>query len=233
MIQVFPGAARYMANHGWLQSRFSFSFAEYYDVNNVMFGPLRVFNEDTLASGRGFAMHPHQDMEIVSIVLEGHLKHEDSYGNSAVTTVGQVQRMSAGTGIFHSETNASSTERVCFLQMWFLPEEHGLTPSYQQTSYTIADMKNNLLPIVSKYFSEEVAYIHQDMTIYMAEIEPNTCITFTTNFDRKTFLFVIEGDVSINETFNLQRRDSARIIEEETLVLSSFKGTRFILIDLP
>ncbi len=232
MIKVFPGELRYTANHGWLESRFSFSFAEYYDPNNVMFGPLRVFNDDIVAPGRGFAMHPHQEMEIVSIVLEGYLKHEDSCCNSATITFGEVQRMSAGTGIFHSETNPSSEEHVNFLQLWFVPEERGLTPSYEKTAYTVANMKNRLLPIVSKQSSKEVAYIHQDVTLYLSDLD-NASLTYIPKPERKTFLFIIEGDAVINNTIQLHRRDSARILEEEQIIISSQQGTRFLLIDLP
>ena len=137
MIQVYPAQSRYHADYGWLKTYHSFSFGDYYDPNNIQFGPMRVLNDDFVAPLRGFGAHPHQEMEIVSIVLKGHLKHEDSTGHTATTTFGGVQRMSAGTGIVHSETNPSPTEEVNFLQLWFLPEVRGLTPSYERTTFNI------------------------------------------------------------------------------------------------
>jgi redox-sensitive bicupin YhaK (pirin superfamily) len=232
MIQVFPAESRYVVNHGWLKSSFSFSFSEYYDSENIMFGPLRVLNDDSVAAHRGFAMHPHHEMEIVSIVLSGYLKHEDSYGNSAITSFGEVQRMSAGTGIFHSEVNPAE-EEVNFLQLWFLPKEEGIVPSYEKASYNIDKMKNALLPVVSYQSSEEVAYIHQDLTIYLSDLDIGKTLSFSQQYERKTFVFVIEGELILHEDIVLGRRDSARITNMTNLRLASDNGARFMLIDLP
>lgn len=130
MIKVYPAALRFISHHGWLKSHFSFSFAEYFDPGNTGFGPMRVLNDDTVQSGTGFGMHPHQEMEIVSLVLRGELKHKDSTGHEEVLVPGEVQRMTAGTDIVHSETNPSDTEEVNFLQMWFTPETRELKPTY-------------------------------------------------------------------------------------------------------
>jgi redox-sensitive bicupin YhaK (pirin superfamily) len=232
MINLYPASSRYTADHGWLKSNFSFSFADYYDPNNLNFGPLRVFNDDQVAPNKGFGAHPHREMEIVSIALKGYLQHEDSTGTKAKTTYGQIQRMSAGTGIVHSEVNPSSEEEVHFLQLWFLPAEEGLTPSYEHTSFDLEKMKNQLLPVVSKNSSDQVAYIHQDLTLYMSELEEGKEISFTQKKDRRTYIFVIEGELSVNNE-TLGERDSARIVDETELLLKSEKGSKFLLIDLP
>ena len=234
MIQVYPAQSRYYADYGWLKTYHSFSFGDYYDPNNIHFGPLRVLNDDFVAPLRGFGAHPHQEMEIVSIVLKGYLKHEDSTGHTATTTFGGVQRMSAGTGIIHSEMNPSPTEEVNFLQLWFLPEVHGLAPSYERTTFDVAKMKNALLPIVTKNpSSSEIAHIHQDLTIYLSDLDAGRELTFTQPEGRRIFFFVIEGDVTLNGETTLHKRDSARITVTPTLRIASENGARFMLIDLP
>jgi len=236
MITIYPSESRYQANHGWLRSNFSFSFAEYYDPNNLHFGPMRVLNDDVVQPNRGFGAHPHQEMEIVSIVLKGQLMHEDSTGHSATTTFGGVQRMTAGTGVMHSEMNPSSTEEVQFLQLWFLPESRGLTPSYEKTTFDIEKLKNRLLPVVSKaQASEQVADIHQDLTIYLSDLEAGQSLEFRTNADRRIFVFVIEGELNLkgDSEATLHKRDSARITALAELQLHAASDTRFMLIDLP
>lgn len=234
MINIYPAESRYYADHGLLQTYHSFSFAEYYDPENMNFGPLRVLNDDIIAPKKGFSMHPHKEMEIVTIVLKGELRHEDSTGETATTTFGGVHRMSAGTGIFHSEVNPSQTEEVNLLQLWFLPEQYGLKPSYEKTSYDIEKMKNNLLPVVKKNpTSENIAHINQDLTIYLSELESDHTIEFKQKKERRTFLFVIEGEVMINGNDTLKNRDSARITEEELLLLKTKSEAKFMLIDLP
>lgn len=233
MIKVIRANERYRADHGWLTSNFSFSFANYYDPNNLQFGPLRVFNDDIVQPDNGFGMHPHKEMEIVSIVLDGELKHEDSAGHTATTTFGEIQRMSAGTGIFHSEVNPSKENPVNFLQLWFLPDTENLNPSYEKSAYSISDLKNQLLPIVSKISSVNVAHIHQDTTLFLSDLEEGNILTFTQESGRKIYLFVIEGELDLNKQFNLSKRDTARITETPTLHIQARKGTRFLLIDLP
>ncbi|WP_442602927.1 pirin family protein [Paenibacillus sp. KN14-4R] len=232
MIQLFPATSRYTADHGWLKSNFSFSFADYYDPDNMSFGVMRVLNDDVVQPHHGFGKHSHREMEIVSIVLRGHLKHEDSTGQSAVTTYGQVQRMSAGTGVMHSEMNGGDDE-VHFLQLWFMPERNCLEPSYETTDFDLSRMKNNLLPVVSKQSGPNVAHIHQDLTIYMGELEAGQTIDFVQKENRRTFVFVTEGSITINDTSVLGKRDSARITEETLLKLQSSSGAVFMLIDLP
>ncbi|MFC3883897.1 pirin family protein [Bacillus songklensis] len=233
MIQVYREQDRFKANHGWLQSAFSFSFAEYFDPNNLNFGPMRVLNDDIVAPLRGFGAHPHKEMEIVSIVLSGYLKHEDSTGHSAVTTFGGVQRMSAGTGVIHSEVNPSKEEEVNFLQMWFLPEKNGLAPSYEQTNFDIEKLKNHLLPVVSRNSGEDVAHINQDLTIYLSDFDENHELTFKQENERRIFIFVIEGEIELNGEETLYKRDSARITATQSLRIKANEHTRFMLIDLP
>lgn len=234
MIKVYPAESRFTADHGWLKTSHSFSFAEYYDPDNVSFGPLRVLNDDFVTPGHGFGAHPHRDMEIVSIVLQGQLKHEDSTGGSGILSVGEIQRMTAGTGVIHSEYNPSNTEEVNFLQLWFLPEKKGLPPSYEQKAYDLNAMKNQLLPVVSnRVKAEQVAFIHQDLTLYLAELEAGKTITFEQEENRKIFLFVIEGEVTLNGQEQLHRRDSARITEQSKLRIDGNADAKFMLIDLP
>ncbi|MCT8139469.1 pirin family protein [Anaerobacillus sp. CMMVII] len=233
MIKLIHANERFKAEHGWLTSNFSFSFANYYDPNNLHFGPLRVFNDDIVQPNNGFGMHPHKEMEIVSIVLEGELKHEDSEGNTATTTFGEIQRMSAGTGIFHSERNPSKENLVNFLQLWIVPDTVNLQPTYEKTKYEIEKMKNNLLPIVSKYVSKNVAYINQDTIFYISDLEVEKSMTFTQETGRKIYLFVIDGELLLNEQFILGKRDTARITETTTLKIHANATTRFLLIDLP
>lgn len=234
MITIYPAASRYSADHGWLQSNFSFSFADYYDPANLQFGPLRVFNDDTVQPGKGFGMHPHREMEIVTVVLQGSLKHEDSTGNAEVLSYGEVQRMSAGTGILHSEMNASSSEEVKFLQLWFLPDVKGLVPSYEQKAYDPSKLVNRLHPVVSGRpdKGEGVLHIHQDMTLYLSRIEEEQELTFEQSAGRRMYLFVIEGELQVNEE-KLGTRDAARMTEVTEAKLSSASGAHFMLIDLP
>lgn len=233
MINVYPAESRYSANHGWLKTSHSFSFADYYDPNNLNFGSLRVLNDDWVEAGKGFGAHPHRDMEIVSIVLSGQLKHEDSTGGSEVLHVGEIQRMTAGTGVVHSEYNPSTSEDVNFLQLWFLPEKNGLTPSYEQKAYDQQALKNQLLPVVSNRFqSEQIASIHQDLTLYLSELETEKSLTFNQEENRKIFLFVIEGNLILNEQTSLGKRDSARITDVTELKIEANSNAKFMLIDL-
>jgi len=234
LIRVYPGNERYRADHGWLQSRFSFSFADYYDPDNMHFGPMRVLNDDVVAAGKGFGMHPHREMEIVTIVLGGELEHRDSAGHSAITGWGGIQRMSAGTGIYHSEMNPSAGQEVSLLQMWFLPDTQGLEPSFETTRFDTGALRNRLVPVVSHAAEAgKVAKIHQDMTIYLSELDAGAEVAFEQPAGRLIFLFVLEGSVTLSGSVQLGTRDSARIGDHPSLAVSSAAGARFMLIDLP
>ena len=241
MIRVYPKHTRYSRDFGWLQSNFSFSFGDYFDETNTKFGPMRVCNDDTVAPRRGFGAHPHADMEIVSVVLSGKLRHEDSLGNVAVTGFGEVQRMTAGTGVIHTEANPSDEEPVRLLQMWFEPERKGLPPSYETTAFDPDALTGKLVPIVSRDGGEGVAAIHQDMTIYLSRLAAGEQLEFLQERDRRVFLFVIEGTLYAangadpTETAALAASDTARIAATPELKLTAAgeEEAFFLLIDLP
>ena len=233
MIRVQRANSVYEAHHDWLHSRFYYSFADYYDPNNITFGPMRVLNDDVIKPARGFGMHPHREMEIVSIVLSGHLAHEDSQGNQASTTFGQVQRMSAGTGIRHSEVNPSQSEDVNLLQMWFVPDQPRLEPSYEKTDFSISAMKNQLLPVVSRNAGPQVAFINQDLTISLADLDNGLTLDVQQEEGRRLFLFVIDGDIQLSSGESLARRDAARIEGVTQLRITAQSDSRLMVIDLP
>ncbi len=178
MITLYPASGRNEADLDWLQTGRSFSFGDYQDENNMGFGVLRVFNDDFIAPGRGFGAHPHSDMEIVSIVLSGRLRHEDSLGNEAVTTFGGVQRMSAGSGVIHTEHNPLKEETVNLLQIWFMPEQRGKNPSYTTSQFDPEQLNGRLLPVVAREGGEAVADIGQDLTIYMSRLQAGEQLSF-------------------------------------------------------
>jgi redox-sensitive bicupin YhaK (pirin superfamily) len=233
MIQLFPDSSRHSVKGEWLESHFSFSFGNYYDESNVSFGPFRVFNEDIIQPGEGFGLHPHREMEIVSIVLKGEIKHEDSMGNKGILSFGSVQRMSAGTGVLHSEVNPSQDEETHLLQLWFLPETSQLQPSYEDTVYDTNQLKNQLLPIVSHTPSDKVAKIHQNMTIYLSKMDKGEKINFRQEKGRKIYLFAIEGKLLLNSINLLNTGDAARISDTEEIALQATEETFLMLIDLP
>jgi len=231
MIQVFPSETRYQVNNGWLNSKLSFSFGEYFDPSNTAFSVMRVCNDDEVAPGKGFGAHPHSDMEIVTIVLQGAVRHEDNLGNTEITSVGEVQRMSGGSGIVHAEFNASHTESTRFLQLWFMPNQLGLKPSYETSKYSYDKMQDKLLPVVTSEGLDNTAKIHQDLSIYLSRIGKGKSISFERE-DRRVFLFMIEGNASVNEA-TLQSGDTARIEAISKLKLKANEDTFLMLIDLP
>jgi redox-sensitive bicupin YhaK (pirin superfamily) len=234
MIQIYPAAARYSGDLGWLQCNFSFSFADYYDPTNLHFGPLRVFNDDYIQPLKGFGTHPHRDMEIVTLVLQGQLEHKDNTGGNEILRPGEVQRMSAGTGILHSEINSSQDVVSNTLQLWITPSETGLTPSYEQKSYDLKAAPNQLLPVVSSRIKvDNLTYIHQDLTIFLSELQAGKSIDFTQESTRSIYVFLMEGEITLNQTFNLKRRDAARITDLSQLQITSDQDAYFMLIDLP
>ncbi|UFJ39319.1 pirin family protein [Brevibacillus humidisoli] len=232
MIQIIPSDQRFLTDHGWLKSRFSFSFAEYYDPNNLQFGPLRVFNDDVIQPGTGFGMHPHRDMEIMTYVIEGVLEHKDSIGNTGIIRPGEVQRMTAGNGIYHSEYNPSEDTPLHLLQIWFLPNQKGLTPSWEQKEFTKEQQTNCLFPVVSGRPNGEALSIHQDLTVYLSRLEAGRELTHQQEEGRKIYLFVISGDLQLDGEHQLSTGDSARIDERSQLHLATTAGAEFMLMDL-
>lgn len=234
MIDVRPASSRFSADSGWLRSNFSFSFGPYNDPDNTRFGPMRVLNDDFIAPQKGFGAHPHSDMEVVSIVLTGQLRHADNLGNIGVTSWGEVQRMTAGTGIIHTEFSASDAEELNLLQMWFMPDHRGLPPSYEITRFDPESLYGQWVPVVSnRNPSSRVAAIHQDMTIYLSRVATGESLQFETSASRRIFLFVIEGKVTINGEHVLGERDSARMAELAQLDVQAEADALVMLIDLP
>ena len=231
-MQIIKAKDRFHLESDWLSAYWLFSFDRYYDPNNLSFGPLRVFNHDLIAGGGGFPTHPHREMEIVTYVLSGELAHKDSTGGRGSIHAGEVQRMTAGTGIAHSELNASETAPVKLLQMWVLPERNGLTPSYEQKQFSAEQRTGRLLPIAAGGDSDEAVKIHQDVTFYVSRLRAGDQVAHSLKPGRLAFFYVIEGDVALNgET--LSTGDQARITESGTLDLSAAATSEIILIDLP
>jgi redox-sensitive bicupin YhaK (pirin superfamily) len=222
---------RGIAEFGWLHSRHSFSFGHYYDPKKVNYGLLRVLNDDIVEPGEGFGTHPHDNMEIISIVLEGRLEHRDSMGNGSVINEGDVQVMSAGTGITHSEFNPSDTEKVNFLQLWIFPKERGITPRYDQKKFNIKE--NEVIKVVSGEKSNELLFINQDASVYRGKLMSDKEFTF--KFDKKgygAYLFVLEGSIILDgETLN--KRDAAGISDAEQFLIKPETDTEFIIVEMP
>lgn len=221
------------ANHGWLNSYHSFSFAGYYEPSRMHFGVLRVLNDDTVAAGMGFGKHPHDNMEIISIPTFGDLKHKDSMGNETVIKEGDIQIMSAGTGIAHSEMNANANKEVRFFQIWILPNKKNVEPRYDQYTIDVNKMHNNLLQILSPNAAEEGVWIHQDAFFSLGQLDAG----FETTYSLKktgngVYAFVIEGDVTINGQ-SLNRRDGLGIEDFETLDIKADSDARLLLMEIP
>ena len=232
MIQKIAADDRYHIESDWLSAYWLFSFDRYYDPNNMAFGPLRVFNHDTIQGGSGFPTHSHREMEIVTYVLQGQLAHKDSTGGKGFINSGEVQRMTAGTGIAHSEFNASATAPTKLLQIWVIPEREGLTPSYEQKQFSLAQRTGKLLPIASGQDLPETVKIHQDATFYVSRLNAGEVVDYEMNEKRRAFLYVIEGEITLNgEAF--KAGDQARITSESQLALTATNNGEIILIDLP
>lgn len=234
MIRTIKEQEQYKGDTDWLTTYHHFSFAEYYDPNRVNFGPLRVFNDDVIQPGTGFDLHQHQDMEIVTYVIDGALEHKDSLGNHGIIQAGEIQRMSAGTGVFHSEFNHSKEKPLRLLQMWVFSDTRGLKPSWEQKRYTKDDRKNKLLPVIGpKGFNQkDTLAISQNVTFYVSNLEKDTKLSFRPQKDRLSYLFVIEGKIALNDK-TLYTRDAAEIEREENLEIKAQQDTELILIDLP
>jgi redox-sensitive bicupin YhaK (pirin superfamily) len=232
MIQIIKSEDRYHADMGWLSTRWHFSFADYYDPANVNWGALRVFNDDVVRPGQGFGSHPHRDMEIVTYVLDGELDHRDSPGNMGVIRPGEIQVMSAGTGIVHSEYNHSKDRPVHFLQLWIVPRTKGLKPRWEQRQFLSADRSGILLPVVSAGDIPGTLAIDQDATIYVSALRAGQAVVHTSRAGRKAYLFVIRGSLTMNGT-PLAAGDQARIAAEAELTLKAVEDTELILLDLP
>lgn len=218
------------ANHGWLDSHHTFSFAGYFNPERVHFGAIRVFNDDVVIGGTGFGTHPHANMEIVSIPLSGALEHKDSTGRHKIIKTGEVQIMSAGTGIEHSEYNASKEDEVNFLQIWILPEKRNIEPRYEQREFSLSENKNELVNVVSPD-NPKALWINQNAWFYLGEIETGKELGHKINQDGNgIYLFVIEGEIEVVGK-KLQKRDGMGITGAEELSIKAGKETKLLVIE--
>ena len=231
MLTIRRSHERGHADHGWLDSHHTFSFADYHDPRHMGFRSLRVINEDRVAPGKGFGTHPHRDMEILSYVLAGALEHRDSIGTGSVIRPGDVQRMTAGTGVSHSEFNHSRTEGVHFLQIWILPEARGLAPGYEQKRFEPATRQDQLRLIASRDGRDGSVTIHQDMALYAALLAPGKAVTHAFAAGRRGWLQVARGSVRVGEQ-TLQAGDGAAIQETESLEIVGVQAAEVLLFDL-
>ena len=234
MKKIFhPASSRGTADHGWLQAKHSFSFANYYDSERVQFGALRVLNDDIIAPGMGFGTHPHDNMEIITIPLDGTLEHKDSMDNIGVIETDEIQVMSAGSGVYHSEYNKNKDQSVSLLQIWVFPNKKNVTPRYDQKN--IKDLKkvNSFYPIVTPKQNGPGMWIHQDAWFHLGEFDKETRINY--NINKKgngVYAFLIEGSVQIDGE-SLEKRDALGIWDTEKFELLANQNSRVLLIEVP
>ena len=231
MIRIRKSQDRGHADYGWLDTHHTFSFADYYDPAHMGFRALRVINEDRVQPGQGFGTHGHRDMEIVTCVLEGALEHRDSMGNGSILRSGEFQRMSAGTGIRHSEFNPSSTELVHFYQLWLLPKQNGLSPSYEQRQFSDEEKQGRFRLVASPTGRDASLTIHQDASIFLAVLEPDQQIRQPLTPGRHAWLQVLRGTIKLGGEI-LTAGDGAAISEESELVLTATSSAEVMLFDL-
>jgi redox-sensitive bicupin YhaK (pirin superfamily) len=232
MNQIRRSNERGYADHGWLKSFHTFSFADYFDPEHVDFGPLRVINEDRVQAGAGFGTHSHRDMEIISYVLDGELAHKDSIGNGSTIRPGDVQRMSAGRGVEHSEFNPSSTAPVHFLQIWILPDTRGIEPSYEEKRFADADKRGRLRLIASPDSAEDSVLIHQDAWVYAGLFKGTENATLEVTPGRRIYVHVARGALSANGTA-LEAGDALQVTDATTLALADGRDAEVLVFDLP
>jgi quercetin 2,3-dioxygenase len=228
MLIVRKASERGRSHTDWLDSRHTFSFADYVDARHMGFGPLRVINEDVVAPGGGFGRHPHRDMEILSYVLEGALQHGDSMGTGSIIRPGDVQRMSAGTGVLHSERNQSASEPVHFLQIWIEPESRGMPPGYEQKRFD--DRRRNALRLIASRDGRDGSVtVHQDASIYIGALDPGAAIALHLAAGRRAWVQVLGGDVTVNGT-SLARGDGAAVERETSLTIAGGREPAEVLL---
>jgi redox-sensitive bicupin YhaK (pirin superfamily) len=232
MFEVRKSAARGHASHGWLDSYHSFSFADYYDAKHMHFGPLRVINEDRVNPGAGFGRHGHKDMEIISYVLDGALAHNDNMGNGSVIRPGDVQRMSAGTGVMHSEANPSQTELSHFLQIWIMPNALGVTPGYEEKHFPRAEKEGKLRLVASSDGRDGSVSMHQDACLYAGLFDGEQEASLALAPGRLAYVHVARGSVRVNGQ-QLDSGDAIKLDGETQVTLSSGKNAEVLVFDLP
>lgn len=231
MLAIRPAQQRGVADFGWLYSRHTFSFGQYYDPKHMGFASLRVINEDTVQPGAGFATHSHQDMEIISYVVEGALEHKDSLGTGSIIRPGEVQRMSAGTGIQHSEYNHSKVEPVHFLQIWIIPAQTGLSPGYEQKAFSRQEWQGRLRLVGSQDGRDGSVRIHQDVALYTTALNAGETVQHALTPDRKAWVQVVRGAVVLND-HTLQPGDGAGLVDEARVTLRALSPAEVLLFDM-
>jgi redox-sensitive bicupin YhaK (pirin superfamily) len=231
MIDIIRSETRGSADHGWLHARHTFSFAEYYDPERVQFGDLRVINEDRIAAAQGFGMHPHRDMEILTYIIDGAIEHKDSMGNGTVIRAGEVQRMTAGSGVMHSEFNPSDDSELHLLQIWILPEVRGLEPGYQQTLFSRDKKLNQLRLIGSRDGRDGSLTIHQDVDLYASVLERGATVALEETTGRRVFVQAISGDLAVNGE-RLGSGDGARLEDTARVSIEAHADAEFLLFNL-
>ncbi|TXK75679.1 pirin family protein [Mesonia sp. K4-1] len=221
------------ANHGWLKSHHSFSFANYFNQDRMNFGMLRVLNDDEVSGGKGFGKHPHKNMEIISIPLSGDLEHQDSMGNTTVIKEGDIQVMSAGTGVMHSEYNKNKDQAVKFLQIWVIPNQENVEPRYDQISTLDLKKENEWYQILSPHKEDQGVWIHQQAYFSMGDFTQPTSLTYDLK-DAKNgvYIFVLEGNLKV-ETEDLRRRDALGIWETDSIEVKAEAHTKVLLMEIP
>ena len=231
MIEVRKSNERGHTKIDWLVSRHSFSFGEYYDPKNIHFGSLRVINDDIIQPGEGFPTHPHRDMEIVTIIFEGTVAHKDSSGGEGTITVNEIQRMTAGKGILHSEFNASDTETLKLLQIWFIPTQQGLTPGYEQKKFSHEQKQNKLLKVVSGKKADGIIFINQDAEIFLSDLDAGIKLSYEVKEKRGVYIQLVEGTLNVNGN-KIEKGDALKITDEKNLELTTEKNAKIVLFDI-
>jgi redox-sensitive bicupin YhaK (pirin superfamily) len=231
MLDIIRSESRGGADHGWLKAKHTFSFADYLDPARVRFGTLRVINEDRIAPGQGFGTHPHRDMEIVTYVISGAIEHKDSMGNGTVIPAGDVQRMTAGTGVLHSEFNHSHDEELHLLQIWIFPEEKNLEPGYEQTPFSREAKLNRLCLIGSRDGREGSVTIHQDVDLYASVLEDGKQVTLDGVAERRVFIQVVSGELRVNGEL-VSAGDGMQIRHEDSVNVAALSESEFLLFNL-
>ncbi len=231
MIEIIPSDTRGSADHGWLKARHTFSFADYHNPERVRFGPLRVINEDRIAPGQGFGTHPHQDMEILTYPISGAIEHKDDMGNGTVITAGEVQRMTAGSGVQHSEYNHSQSEELHLLQIWIFPEQKNLQPGYEQTMFSREDKLDQLRLIASRDGREGSVTVHQHVDLYASILQQNAEVEHAVADSHKVFVQVVSGDITVNGKA-VTAGDGVQIREEDRVTISCQSEAEFLLFDM-
>jgi redox-sensitive bicupin YhaK (pirin superfamily) len=231
MIKIRKAEQRGHFDFGWLNTYHTFSFGDYYDPSHMGFRSLRVINEDVVQRGRGFPRHGHRDMEIFTYILQGALQHRDSMGNGSIIRPGDVQRMSAGTGVTHSESNSSPNEPVHLLQIWIVPSEEGITPDYEEKRFPDDEKRNKLRLIISPDAADGSVKIHQDACVYAALLDPNHKVSHPLASDRHAWLQVAAGSVMLND-IDLKQGDGAAVSGESSITIAAREPSEILLFDL-